>query len=75
MIYKCLLKLQAHVVAVMADYFDKNLADIAISFEYMRTNINETRSMTYVELGNPLFDVLITLSKRRADKVGSVPLQ
>ena len=31
-------KLQAHVVAVMANYFDKNLADIAISFEYMRTN-------------------------------------
>lgn len=65
-------KLQAHVVAVMADYFDKNLADIAISFEYMRTNINETRSMTYVELGNHCL-MYTTLLKRKADKVGSVP--
>ena len=65
-------KLQSHAVLVMANYFDKSLKDIAITVEYLRTNINEPNSLAFSELGDHCL-MFTSLFKSRAKKLGSVP--
>ena len=65
-------KLQTHAVEVMANYFDKSLADISITVEYLRSNINEPNSMHFSELGDHCL-MFTSLFKSRANKLGSVP--
>ena len=65
-------KLRSHAVEVMANYFDKSLSDISITVEYLRSNINESNSMHYSELGDHCL-MFTSLFKSRAKKLGSVP--
>ena len=65
-------KLQSHAVEVMANYFDKSISDISITVEYLRSNINESNSMHYSELGDHCL-MFTSLFKSRAKKLGSIP--